>query len=176
MGRHPTLGFEIWAPTEGMSRVVVGDLFHAVNDLSHAPEPLRSIKEVISAPNYALAARRYLDDLDSAGVNSKTIVQLMNEPTAFRHISVEGSWAVLPPGTALRPKSPPQELICAAALQLARRGGIEGFELRGASVGYPRLLVLEESIADAIIEIDAHYFTPAHFLPHAWGDLFEIGA
>lgn len=175
MARPPAMGFEVWAPPNDLSAVVVGDLFQAVPDLAHAPTPLNGLREIVSSSGYRMAARRYQRELENRGATSDLIIRRMNEPTAFRRIAITGEYAVLPPGAALKAGSPEQQLICRAAWHTARRREVEGFRLRSASHSQPRLLVLEDAADEAIHEIEAHHFAPAHFLTPEPSELFERG-
>ncbi len=175
MVRHPTLGFEISTAPEDVIHVVVGDLTRPVTELAHAPKPLSGIREIVSSPNYAFAARRYLREMESNGYSTKRIIQLMNEPTPFTRICIRGEFAELPMGTALKAVTPAQERVCIAALQLARRCDVEGFRLREARRERPRMLFLPSAVADAIAVVDCHHFVPAHLLPPGFGDFFEFG-
>jgi hypothetical protein len=175
MVRHPTLGFEIFAPPEDWIHVVVGDLTRPVAELEHAPEPLRSIREIVSSSNYAYAARRYLREMESKGMSPKQMVQLMNEPTPFSRIYISGEFAELPSGTALKAVTPSQERVCVAALHLARRRDVEGFRLVEPRLERPRMLFLPAAIEVAVTVVDCHHFVPAHLLPPGFGDLFEFG-
>lgn len=174
MSRHPTLGFEIVALPMEAVHVIVGELSRAVEDLAHAPQPLCDIREVVSSGSYKFAARRYQREMESQGVPGKEIIQRMNEPTPFTKAEIVGEIATLPPGTALKATNPIQHRMCVSALHLARRGDVEGFELRGPGQERPRLLFLEDALGEAINPLRCDYFVPAHFLPGR-PELFTFG-
>jgi hypothetical protein len=131
--------------------------------------------EIVSSANYGFASRRYLREMEVNGMGPKQIIQRMNELTPYTRIKIAGEFAILPPGTALKATNPDQARTCEAALNLARRSDIEGFELRGVSLERPRLLLLKDAIGGAIEVIDCHHFVPAHFLPDDGDELFQFG-
>jgi hypothetical protein len=175
MPRHPTLGFRISAPPIEASHVVVGDLLRPVDELGHAPEPLKDMVEIVSSANYSFASRRYMREMESNGTSPKQIIQKMNELTPYTRIKIAGEFAILPPGTVLKATNRHQARVCTAALHLARRSEIEGFELHGEHLERPRLLLLRESVTSVIDIVDCHHWVPAHFLPDGDDDLFAVG-
>lgn len=176
MPRHSTLGFEIYAPPLEAVHVVVGDLSRLVSELDHAAVPLKGMREIISSSSYGFAARRYLREMESNGTPVRQIIQKMNELTPFFRLTIRGELAILPPGSALKATNPKQLQTCESALLLARRGAVEGFELRDPTQERPRLMLLNDAFGGVVDVIDCQRFVPAHFLPHdGTRELFRFG-
>lgn len=173
--RNATLGFKIEAKAHESPRVVVGSVLRAVPELDHAPSPLRDMREVVCSSGYRFAARRYMIEMESRGFTSEMIDQRMKEETAFTRIRLKGEFALLPEEASLEAKTAKQIRICEAALAMARRREVEGFKFNDPHHGWPRLLLLESSLQEAVEIVDCHYFTPAHLLPADLRELFEFG-
>jgi len=173
---HPTTGFKINAPPQELL-VVVDELFRPISDLDHAPTPLRGIREVVASKGNKAAARRFLREMRSTGVNPSVILQRMNELTPFTEIRIEGEFAALPPGTAFKATNAEQTEICERALLMARGREVEGFELDGENQERPRLLLLPYAFEEAVEIVNCHMYVPAHFFPddNCEGELFAYG-
>jgi hypothetical protein len=175
MGKQPKLGSKIYSPPEDLIHVVVGDLSRKVEELSHAPEPLGSIEEIVASFNDHAAASRYLNEMEDRGTSPREIIERMNRLTPFTRIRIKAEFAELPPGTALKATTPSQERICMAALQLARCSDVEGFTLFGTSEARRRLLMLKDAIPVAIEIVGAPRFAPVHLLPPNSQELYKFG-
>ena len=173
--RNATLGFKIEAKAQEPPQVVVGSVFRTVPELDHAPIPLRGIREIVCSSGYRYAARRYMIEMEARGYSAELIDQRMKEETPFTRVRLKGELAILPDETSLQAETHKQAQICQAALAMARRREVEGFKLSDPHHGWPRLLLLESALKEAVEIVDCHYFTPAHLLPADLRALFEFG-
>jgi hypothetical protein len=171
--RHATMGLKI-NPLPPGPQVVLGDLYKTVSELSHAPMPLRDMREISYSGSYKHAVRRRFFEMEASGVPFRQIVQVMLEEMPFTLVHLSGELGVLPDGAALEAANSEQTRICKQALLMARRSEVEGFEFHDPASGRPRIFLLESSFSEAVEVIRCDNLVPAHLLPDDLQELFDL--